>query len=108
MNHERPDEVAAKRIIEKRLRERVRLEHADRLGGVDYLTSDGKIAVEVTRVTDGDVKNGRDALKRSREKAVAELPLQACWLVIISEKLHGQNTIQQRVHPMLVDLEAAG
>lgn len=108
MNQERPDEVAAKRIIEIRFRGRVRLEHADKLGGVDYITSDGKIAVEVTRVTDGDVKKGRDALKRTREKNVSGPPLRACWPVIIPEKLRGQNTIRQRLYPMLVDLEAAG
>lgn len=108
MNQEHPDEVAAKRIIETSLRGRLRLDHADKLGGVDYLTSDGAIAVEVTRVTDGDVKKGRDALKRTRGKGVSGPPLRACWPVIIPEKLRGQNTIRERLYAMLADLEAAG
>lgn len=108
MNQEHPDEAAAKQIVGKRLRGRARLEHADRFGGVDYLSTDGAIAVEVTRVTDDDVRKGRDALKRSRDAHVPGPPLKTCWLVIISEKLHGQKTIRQRIHPMLIDMDAAG
>lgn len=109
MNQEHPDETAAKQIVEKRLHGRgVRLEHADRFGGVDYLSTNGKVAVEVTRVTDGDIRKGRDALKRSREAGVSGPPLQTCWLVMVSEKLHGQKTIRQRLRPMLSEMEIAG
>lgn len=47
MNKERRDERDAKAIVEKTLE--IELEHADKEGGVDYRSTDGRHAVEVTR-----------------------------------------------------------
>jgi hypothetical protein len=64
MNKERRDERYAKAIVEKTLK--IELEHADKEGGVDYRSTDGRHAVEVTRITEGRKRAGRDALNVSR------------------------------------------
>lgn len=106
MNRESSDEVDAKQIVEGVLG--ITLEHADKYGGVDYLSTDGRIAVEVTRVTDGRKIAGRGALRASRETGVPEGELVNCWLVFASETQAGLKTFVQRVHPLLLQLEATG
>ncbi|HRQ01083.1 MAG TPA: hypothetical protein PK781_11630 [Terrimesophilobacter sp.] len=106
MNRESADEIDAKHFVERMLG--IVLEHADKNGGVDYLSADGRIAVEVTRVTDGRKAAGRRALSASRETDAPEGELQNCWLVFTSETQTGLMTFLQRVHPLLVQLEAVG
>jgi hypothetical protein len=70
MNKERRDERDAKAIVEKTLE--IELEHADKEGGVDYRSTDGRHAVEVPRITDGRGRAGRDALNVSRRTDTPE------------------------------------
>ncbi len=106
MNVERPDERDAARIVETVLG--VDLRHADQNGGVDYLSTDGRHAVEVTRVTDGRKRAGRDALTKSRqtERPVAEL--QTCWLVIAPDTQPRLKDFRQLVRSAVVELEQSG
>lgn len=106
MNKERPDETDAKSIIEKVLG--LELEHADHTGGVDYLSSDGRHAAEVTRVTNGAKRAGRAALDRSRKGGVPEGDLQTCWIAFVPETQSGLMTLHQDIHPAVVELERAG
>lgn len=106
MNKERPDEVAAKSIVERSLG--AELEHADRTGGVDYLSIDGCHAVEVTRVTIGSKRAGRAALTESREAGELEGELQTCWIAFVPETQPALNTLLQSLHPAVVELERAG
>lgn len=106
MNKERPDERDAKQIVEKVTG--IALEHADTNGGVDYLSRDGRHAVEVTRVTDGRKRAGRKALAVSREAGTPDGDLQTCWLVFIPETQPRLKAFVQRVHSALVELERAG
>lgn len=106
MNRESPDEVDAKQIVEHVVG--IALEHADKNGGVDYLSSDAQVAVEVTRVTDGRKAAGRGALRASQKVGVPEGELRTCWLVFASETQTGLKTFLQAVHPLLLQLETAG
>lgn len=106
MNKERRDEREAKRIVENVLG--VALEHADKHGGVDYLSADGRHAVEVTRVTDGRRRAGRVALDTSREADEPAGDLRTCWLTFAPDTQPGLKTFVQRVHPALMELEQAG
>lgn len=106
MNRESADEIDAKQFVERILG--IVLEHADKNGGVDYLSTDGQIAVEVTRVTEGQKAAGRRALNASRKIGAPAGELQNCWLVFTSETQTGLKTFLQRVHPLLLQLEAAG
>jgi hypothetical protein len=106
MNKERPDEREAKRIVEKVTG--IALGHADTGGGVDYLSTDGQHAVEVTRVTDGRKRAGRGALAVSRGAGMPDVDLQTCWLVFIPETQPRLKAFLQGVHSALVELERAG
>ena len=64
VNRERADEMVAKGVVESVLG--VALAYADvNDGDVDYRSADGLVAVEVTRVTNGERKAARDALSTS-------------------------------------------
>ncbi|MBB2975112.1 hypothetical protein FHX49_000653 [Microbacterium endophyticum] len=106
VNQERPNELVAKQIVEERLG--VELEHADTHGGVDYKSADGKIALEVTAVTQGGNKGARDALKKSVKKGVPGVDLATCWLVFAPEGQANMKTFIQRVQPALAELERVG
>lgn len=106
MNKERDDEREARRVVERTLG--VELEHADKRGGVDYRSLDGRHAVEVTRVTDGRRRAGRKALDKSREEGVADGELGTCWVVLVPDTQHGLRTFLQDVQPAVVKLEKAG
>lgn len=107
MNKERPDEREAKKTIEKVLG--IKLQHADiNAGDVDYRSTDGRHAVEVTRVTDGRRRAGRDALDASRATGTPPGVLQTCWLVMFPDTQYGLKTFLQRVHSALVRLELTG
>lgn len=106
MNKERSDEREAKEIVEKIVG--VRLEHADKTGGVDYRSADGRHALEVTRVTAGERRAGRAALAASRAKGTPPGALQTCWLAMAPDTQLGLKNFLQQVHPALVDLELAG
>lgn len=106
MNKERTDERAAKLIIEAELS--IDLVHADHTGEVDYLSVDGHHAIEVTRVTDGEKRAGRSALRWSKRGAVPKGGLETCWLVMVPEGQPGLKTFQRDVHPAIIELEKAG
>ena len=106
VNQERPNERRAKQIVEKVLG--VTLEHADTNGGADYLSPDGTVALEVTRVTDEDVRKGLRAWCESDKRQVAGPSLRNCWLVIVSETTPGLKTRRQRVQPLVAELESEG
>lgn len=105
MNKERDNESLAKRIVEANLG--VELVHADINGGVDYLSRDADLALEVTAVTDGSKRGARDALRRSEAKG-ATTSLQGCWIVFTSDTQEGMKTFVQRVQPAIAELECAG
>jgi hypothetical protein len=94
MNSERPNELEAKRIVERVTG--MALKHADANGGVDYLSTDGQHALEV------------DALAASREAGMPDGELPTCWLVFTSDTQRRLKAFRQRVHVALVDLERAG
>ena len=106
MNQERSNEAFAKQIVEKVLA--IELEFADTHGGVDYLSPDGTVALEVTAVTDGDKQGAREALRKSVKKGTPSAPLQGCWIVFLSETTPESKTLVQRVQPAVVELELAG
>lgn len=106
MNRERPEEQAAKPLLEAVLG--VELEHADTNGGVDYRSVDGSHAVEVTRVTDGRKRAGREALDSSRVSDAPHGDLQTCWIAVVPDTKSRLKTFVQNVHPPLVELERAG
>lgn len=106
MNQERPNERRAKEIVEREVG--ISLDHSDRNGGADYRSLDGSIAVEVTRVTDEEVRKGLRAWSESDESPGMGTPLQTCWLVFTSQKAPGLKSFKQRVHPLVAGLEKAG
>lgn len=106
MNQERRDERDAASVVERVLG--VVLIHADTNGGVDYRSPDRHDAVEVTRLTDGRKRAGRDALAGSRKIGTLEPPLQTCWVVHVPETQWGLKTLLQTVHPALAELERVG
>ncbi|WP_053385954.1 hypothetical protein [Leucobacter japonicus] len=106
MNAEHADERAAKAIVECTLG--IKLVHADKTGGVDYLSADQRFAVEVTRVTDGRRRAGRKALDSSRKTAAPTGELRTCWVTMASDTQWGLGKFIQQVHPALVALEHAG
>lgn len=106
MNHERLNESRAKAAIERELS--VVLVHADRTGGVDYLTADGSMAVEVTRVTDEAARRSSQAWSRAEKAIVAGPELLNCWLVFVAETTPGLRTLRARVHPLIAELEVQG
>ncbi len=106
MNYERPNELLAKQVVEEVLA--VELEYADTRGGVDYMSTDGKIALEVTAVTEGRNKGARDALKKSIKKGVPGAELATCWIVFAPEGQANMKIFLQRVQPALVELERVG
>lgn len=93
MNQARPNEVIAKQIVERLMG--IQLEHADTHGGVDYISTDGTVALEVTAVTDAEKKGARDALSRSAAKGSPTTRLQGCWLVFVSDTQPGMKTFVQ-------------
>ncbi|MEV7875550.1 hypothetical protein [Microbacterium sp. NPDC089188] len=106
MNAERPNERAAKEIVEHSLG--IQLEHHDTHGGVDYLSADGTVALEVTAVTDGWKRGASDALRRSERKGTPDVSLRNCWIVSTSLDQSTLRTFVQRVSPVIAELEAAG
>lgn len=106
MNVERPEELEAKLIVERVLG--IELEHSDKNGGVDYLSLDRRIAVEVTRVTDGRRAATRKAMQKSKAAGTPSGPLQHCWLLFASDTQRAMKSLIQNVHPLIVQLEAAG
>ncbi|MBG6218606.1 hypothetical protein IWX75_003093 [Arthrobacter sp. CAN_A6] len=105
MNQERPNEAIAKQIVERVMG--IQLEHADTIGGVDYISIDGTVALEVTAVTDGEKQGARAALARSEAKG-SPTRLQGCWLVFASDTQARMKTFVQRVQPAIAALEFAG
>lgn len=106
MNREGPDEIDAKRVVQRVLG--IQLEHADKYGGVDYRSLDGHIAVEVTRVTRGDRRKSRKAIDQSVKKQTSSAPLSMCWVATTPETGVRLNSFVQTVQPALARLEAAG
>ncbi|MFT2693903.1 hypothetical protein [Clavibacter zhangzhiyongii] len=106
MNEERPNEKRAKRLVEEVLC--VHLEHHDKYGGVDYLSRDGDVALEVTSVTNGEKNGARKALKMSEAKGAPDFELQGCWIVLISDDRAYMKTFVQRAQPAIAELELAG
>ncbi|MCW3768228.1 MULTISPECIES: hypothetical protein [Paenarthrobacter] len=105
MNKENPEEIAAKKIVERVLG--IQLEHADKTGGVDYRSEDRRVALEVTRVTDEEKRDTRRTFEKSATEG-SEASLQNCWTVTISEVLRPAKDIVQRVQPLVAELESAG
>ena len=106
MNQERPNEERAKQIVERELR--LQLDHHDTHGGVDYLSPDGEVALEVTAVTDGEKDGAWKALKKSEAKGAPNSHLQGCWIIFIPDDQADMKTFVQRVQPAIVELELAG
>ncbi|MFF3038906.1 hypothetical protein [Arthrobacter citreus] len=103
MNKERSDERAAKAIVENVIG--IELEHADKGGGVDYCSADGRHALEVTRITDGLRRAGRQALSRSREADSVDGALQTCWFALVPDTQRRLKNFRKTVHRALVELE---
>lgn len=105
VNQERPNEAIAKQIFERVTG--IRLEHADTHGGVDYVSHDRIVALEVTAVTEGTKRGARDALSRSKLLG-SPTKLQGCWLVFADDRQPKMKTFIQRVQPAIAELEFAG
>jgi hypothetical protein len=105
MNQERQDEAAAKRIVERVMG--IQLIHADTHGGVDYISPDATVALEVTAVTDGGKQGARAALSKSKLKG-SPTSLHGCWIVMVAENQPGMKHFVQRVQPAIAELEFAG
>lgn len=105
MNQERENEIDAKEIVERVMG--IQLKHADKHGGVDYLSPDGTVALEVTAVTAGEKQSARTALSKSEAKA-SPTKLQGCWFVFASDTQEQMKTFVQRVQPAIAELEFAG
>ncbi|KIA70957.1 hypothetical protein ANMWB30_42800 [Arthrobacter sp. MWB30] len=105
MNKERDDEIKAKQIVERGIG--IQFEHTDTGGGVDYMSTDRTVALEVTSVTDGEKQGARDALAKSVAKGSPTI-LQGCWIVFTSENQPGMKYFAQRVEPAIAELEFAG
>lgn len=105
MNQERPNEAIAKQIVERVTG--TRFQHADTHGGVDYLSTDGSVALEVTAVTSGEKQGARAALFKSETKG-SPTRLQGCWLVFASDTQERMKTFVQRVQPAIAELELMG
>lgn len=106
MNQERPDEVRARSIVERATT--LIFEHADKAGGVDYLSQDGAAALEVTRFTDAQKRRGRVAARSSRDTSSASTELKSCWMLMVPETQPRMKGLVQRVLPSLVQLEEVG
>lgn len=106
MNRERPDEVRARSIVERATT--MLFEHADKTGGVDYLSQDGTAALEVTRFTDARKRRGRVAARSSRDSPSASTELKSCWVLMVPEIQPRMKGLVQRVLPSLVQLEEIG
>ncbi|KRF03232.1 hypothetical protein ASH00_15720 [Arthrobacter sp. Soil782] len=105
MNQERPDETIAKQIVEQVMG--IQLEHADTHGGVDYKSSAGDVALEVTTVTEGARKGTREALSKS-EALGSTTELQACWIVHAMDTQPRMKNFVQQVQQAIAELEFAG
>jgi hypothetical protein len=105
VNYERKDERDAKGVVERALQ--ISLDHFDTHGGVDYRSSDGSVALEVTRVTDGRKRAGRSALAKS-ESASDEPPLASCWLMFVPATHGSMKNLERRIREILPELEMAG
>lgn len=115
MNQERPNEAIAKQIVERVMG--IQLEHADTRGGVDYVSIDGAAALEVTAVTDEEKKKTRKAFAASMETTRRSLAahartggpprLKACWMVFTSDTQRRAKSFEQRVQPLIAELELA-
>jgi hypothetical protein len=106
MNQERPNEQRAKQLVEHVIG--IHLHHHDTHGGVDYLSADGSVALEVTAVTDGEKDGAWKALKKSEAKGAPDVELQGCWIIFVPDDLAGMKTFVQRVQPAIAELELAG
>ncbi|MCH8562457.1 hypothetical protein LTI14_04370 [Nesterenkonia sp. YGD6] len=106
MNRERDDERAAKVILEEAMG--FELEHADTNGGVDYISTDGIHAVEVTRVTDGERRAAWGAFRKSPAAETSHRGLNTCWVAFVSDTHPNVKGLRQKLHSWLVDLELAG
>lgn len=100
---ERPDEAAARRIVESECH--VHLEFADLTGGVDYLTLDNSVALEVTRFTDGLLR--RDMAVASGADHVTELGTGYDWHVTF-DGYPRYDGLAGRLYPPLHVLETHG
>lgn len=106
MNQERPDEAMASEIVKRVMG--IQLEHADKHGGVDYISPDrAAAALEVTTVTGGLKKSARRALSKSETDCSSTILLN-CWIVFVADTHPESKTLLRRVQPMVVDLEMAG
>lgn len=106
MNRERPDEARARAVVERVMD--VSLEHADKTGGVDYLSQDGTVALEVTRFTDAEKRRGRAAARSSRGSSAASSRLRSCWVLMVPETQPKMKSLVQGVLPHLLLLEGVG
>lgn len=105
MNHERDDEHAARTIVEKVLG--IQLKHADVNGGVDYLSNDHNVALEVTRVTDEAKRDTRRTFAKSAAEG-SKANLRTCWTVTVSETHWPAKKFEQKVQPLIAELESVG
>ena len=105
MNQERPNEKCARIWVEAVTG--IPLEHADKTGGVDYISRDGSTALEVTRVTD-ERRRRANAARRNSQRPVTSAELRSCWLIVVPDRQPRMKGLAQRTIPSLVQLEAAG
>ncbi|MBF4626087.1 hypothetical protein [Curtobacterium flaccumfaciens] len=105
-NPEHDDEIDAKNVLQSQTAYRV--EHADHFGGVDYQSSDGAVAMEVTTVTSEEVKAStarRGAVLNTKTPTPAA---GVCWWVTIDELHPRFKGLEARVVDALGVLEADG
>jgi hypothetical protein len=116
-NAERPEELHALAIAERVLG--IKLVHTDSSGQVDIQSVgsagnlDGKVAIEVTTVTEQDriatLKRFRRTLDKERtaeaQDNLGPAILESCWIIIAPDTQHGAHKLGQQAEKQLSVLE---
>lgn len=108
-NNERPEERAARVVVEEDLG--VPLCHADADGDVDYrfTAAEGRSGVlEVTAVTNQRTKSAWRAIDKARSTHGPAPSLRQCWQIWINESEATYKGLLDRLEPALATLEEAG
>lgn len=105
-NPEHGDEIDAKNVLQSQTAYRV--EHADHFGGVDYRSSDGSVAMEVTTVTSEGLKASATRRGALLNTKTAMPTAGVCWWVTVDERHPRLKGLEARVVNALDVLEAGG
>lgn len=107
VNKERPEEIEARAIVERITG--ISWEHHDANGAADYITSDhSTAAMEVTTVTNQELKGSVAMLARLRNTPYPDSRLDCCWSMTIDEQHRALKGIESRVANAIAGLQLHG